>query len=164
MPALFELAVQYREDVSKLEDLDLDEQTVADTLEAMGGELEAKAVNVIYFAQNLAATAAAIKEAETKMAARRKALENRAEALKKYVFDNMKFAGISKIECPHFKLSIRDNPASVDVFDQAQLPADYLREVPATYTPDKTLIGKALKDGFDVPGAKLVHEQRLDIK
>lgn len=164
MTALYELARQYHDDAAKLEDLDLDPQTVADTLEGMGGELEVKAVNVIYFCQNLAATAAAIKEAETKMAARRKALENRAEALKKYVFDNMKFAGISKIECPHFKLSIRDNPASVDVFDQAQLPADYLREVPATYTPDKTLIGKALKDGFDVPGAKLVHGQRLDIK
>lgn len=163
MTALYELATQYRADLAKLEDMDLDEQTLADTLDSIGGELEAKAVNVIYFCQNLAATATAIKEAEAKMAARRKALENRADALKKYVFENMKFAGISKIECPHFKLSIRDNPASVEVFDQAQLPADYMREVPATYTPDKTLIGKALKEGFEVPGAKLVHGQRLNI-
>jgi len=164
MTSLYEISAAFRKDADLLMDLDLDDQTVADTLESIVGELEVKAVNVIYFCQNLAATAAAIKEAEAKMAARRKALENRADALKKYVFENMKFAGISKIECPHFKLSIRDNPASVEVFDQAQLPADYMREVPATYTPDKTLIGKALKDGFDVPGAKLVHGQRLDIK
>lgn len=163
MTALYELARQYHDDAAKLEDLELDDQTLADTLESMGGELEVKAINVIYFSRNLAATAAAIKEAESQMAARRKALENRAEALKRYVFDNMKFAGITKIECPHFKLSIRDNPASVDVFELGLLPQDYMREVPATYSPDKTLIGKALKDGFDVPGARLVQSQRLNI-
>lgn len=164
MSALYELARTYHDDAAKLEDLDLDPQTVADTLESMGGELEAKAVNVIYFAKNLAATAAAIKDAEAQMATRRKALKNRAKALEKYVFDNMQFAGISKIECPHFRLSIRENQASVDVFEPALLPQDYLREVPATYTPDKALIAKAIKEGFDVPGARLVQNSRLDIK
>jgi len=30
--------------------------------------------------------------------------------------------------------------------------------------PDKTLIKKAIKDGFDVPGAKLVQKDRLVLK
>ncbi len=44
------------------------------------------------------------------------------------------------------------------------MPADYLREVPAKYEPDKALIKKAIKDGFDVAGAKLVKRDRLTVK
>jgi hypothetical protein len=72
--------------------------------------------------------------------------------------------GISKIECPYFKLSIQDNPPAVEVFDSLQIPADYMREVPATSEPDKMLIKKAIQDGFDVPGAKLKHGKRLVCK
>jgi hypothetical protein len=34
---------------------------------------------------------------------------------------------------------------------------------PPPPTPDKTLISKALKDGYEVPGCRLVRGQRLDI-
>ena len=40
MTALYELAAEYRADAEKLADMDLDEQTLADTLEGLGGELE----------------------------------------------------------------------------------------------------------------------------
>jgi hypothetical protein len=42
---LFELAIDYRESAAKLADMELDEQTLIDTLESLGGELEAKATN-----------------------------------------------------------------------------------------------------------------------
>ena len=64
MTALYELAAEYRADCEKLADMDMDEQTLADTLEGLSGELEVKAQNVIMFTRNLEATAAAIKEAE----------------------------------------------------------------------------------------------------
>ena len=53
---------------------------------------------------------------------------------------------------------------SVDVFEPALLPADYMREIPARTEPDKALIKKALKDGFDVQGARIVSKDRLTIK
>lgn len=161
---LFEIAHQYRADVARLEELDLDDQTLADTLEALSGDLEMKAVNVIKFVKNLEATASAIKEAEAAMAARRRSLEKRSDALRAYVFHNMQSSGIQKIECDYFRMAVRDNPPAVDIFDLAQLPQDYMREIPATYAPDKTLIKAAIKDGFIVPGAKLVTSQRLEIK
>ncbi|MBM6697109.1 siphovirus Gp157 family protein, partial [Bifidobacterium pullorum subsp. saeculare] len=52
---------------------------------------------------------------------------------------------------------------SVEVWDSAQLPRDYMRET-VKVEPDKTLIKKAIKDGFDVPGAKLVQKDRLVLK
>lgn len=165
MSALYELAAQYRADAEKLADLDLDEQTLADTLEGMGGELEVKAQNVIMFTRNLEATAAAIKEAEAQMAARRKALENRAAGLRRYVLENMQFAGIQKIECPFFRLSIRENPAAVDIYEPGLIPAEYMKqpETPPP-APDKSAIKAAITAGTEVPGAKLTKGTRLEIK
>lgn len=164
MPNLYEIAHQYRADVARLEELDLDDQTLADTLEALSGDLEMKAVNVVKFAKNLDATATAIKEAEAAMAARRKSLERRSDALRAYVKHNMIASGIMKISCDYFQIAIQNNPPAVEIFDQLQLPQDYMREIPAKFEPDKTLIAKAIKDGFEVPGAKLNQSQRLVIK
>ena len=161
---LFEIATQYRADVARLEEMDVDEQTFADTLEALSGDFDGKVVNVIKFSKNLEATADSIQKAIDDMTARKKSLVRRSEALRSYVFRNMLATGIQKIECDYFKLSIRDNPPSVDVFDSLQVPADYMREIPATFAPDKKLIAQAIKDNFEVPGCKLVRTQRLDIK
>jgi hypothetical protein len=165
MTALYILANEYRAAAERLADLDLDEQTVADTLEGLSGELEAKATNVAMFARNLEATAVAIKEAEAGMAARRKAIENRAAGLRRYLLGAMQSTGISKIETPHMVLSIRNNPESVDIFDAAQVPAEYMRQPePPPPAPDKTAIKAAIKSGHDVPGAKLTQSQRLEVR
>lgn len=165
MTALYELAAEYRAAADKLADMDIDEQTISDTLEGMSGELEVKAQNVILFTRNLEATACAIKEAEGQMAARRKALENRAAGLRLYVLENMKFAGIQKIECPWFKMTIRENHAAVDIYEPGLIPAQYMRQPePPPPAPDKTAIKAALAAGTEVPGAKLTRGTRLDIK
>jgi len=130
----------------------------------MAGDLEEKAVATVIVARSMRPEAAAIREAAAAMIGRAKALETRAEALEQRVFAAMRDTGISKITCPYFELSIKNNPASVDIFDPLQLPQDYLREVPSTSAPDKTLIAKSLKDGYEVPGARLLQGQRLSIK
>ena len=165
MTALYNIAAEYRAAAEKLAELDLDAQTIADTLEGLSGDLETKAQNVAFFARNLESTAAAIKQAEADMAARRKAMENRADGLKRYVFESMKFAGIEKIECPHFRLSIKNNPAAVEIFEPGLVPASFMRTPePPPPAPDKTAIKEALKAGQDVPGARLTSSQRLEIK
>lgn len=164
MTALYEIAALYRNDASKLADLDLDEQTLADTLEGMSGELEVKAQNVVMFARNLESTAAAIKEAEAQMAARRKAIENRAAGLRSYVLTSMQVAGVQKIECPFFKLAIQNNPPAVDVFEPGLIPAEFMKQKPPPPPEvDKTAIKEAIKAGREVPGAKLTQGQRLAI-
>jgi hypothetical protein len=162
---LYEIAHIYRADLERLADMDIDEQTLADTLESMGGELEVKAQNVVMFTRNLEATAAAIKDAETQMAARRKALENRASGLRKYVLESMQHAGVQKIECPLFKVAVRENPASVEIYEPALIPAEYMRQPePPPAAPDKTAIKAAIAAGTEVPGAKLTRGVRLEVK
>lgn len=163
---LYEVAAEYRDMASRLADLDLDDQTIADTLEAEGGALVEKGTNVAFVVRNLEASAEAIKAAEAAMAARRKAIENRATRLRAYLLDGMRVAQIQKIDSPYFAIAIRKNPPAVEVFDEAQVPAEYRKEPPPAPppAPDKKLIAQAIKDGFEVPGCKLVQGERVDIK
>ncbi|MFC4275532.1 siphovirus Gp157 family protein [Achromobacter aloeverae] len=161
---LYEIAREYRADLEKLAELDLDEQAFADTLESLGGELQVKAQNTIAFTQHLEAVCASIKEAEQKMANRRRVIEKKVERIKNYVLQVMQANDIQRIECPHFVLSIAKNPPSVLIEDERQIPQDYFTSPPPPPPHvDKALIKKAIQDGFEVPGAKLQQGVRLKI-
>src|SRR5574343_345673 len=164
MTALFILATEYRALADKLHDTDIDEQTILDTLEAESGDLVEKGKNVAAVFRNLESDAKQIKEAEQQLAERRKAIEKRAESLKQYLKTNMEIAGIHKIECPWFVVSIAHNPEAVTVDDESLIPRDYFKEIPATYQLDKALVKSAIKDGYDVPGARLTRGTSLRIK
>lgn len=162
---LYQLAAEHRAAIEMLSDLDLPPQAVEDTLESLGGDLEAKTQNLVMFVRNLESTADSIKAAEKQMADRRKAMENRAAHLKQYVLDAMQHNGIQKIECPLFKISVAKNPPSVEIYDEKQVPVHYLTDPPPPPPQiDKKLIAQALKDGHEVPGARLSQGVRLSIK
>ncbi|MDE2102702.1 MAG: siphovirus Gp157 family protein [Patescibacteria group bacterium] len=99
--------------------------------------------------------------------ARVKTARRRSDWLKEYLKSHMAACGITSIKSDDGTFSAKlemGRDESVDVFESALLPNDYLREVPAKYEPDKALIKKAIKEGFDVPGARLVAKDRLTIK
>jgi hypothetical protein len=163
--SLYQLSANYLQALDFLTDPDMDlpVEAVNDTLEALGGELEDKVINVAKFFRNMEATAEAIKSAEEDMAKRRKALENRVQWLKSYIKDNMEVCGISQIECPHFKLSIQKNPAIVNIVDEGAIPAQFKEQV-SGWKIDKAAIKNAIKSGNAVPGTELVSGTRLSIK
>lgn len=163
--ALYTVADQYLADVSKLEEMDLDDQTFADTLESLSGDLEVKATNVAMFVRNLEASADAIKQAEKQMADRRKALEAKAERIRSYLLDNMLRVGISKIDTPYFSLSVRKNPPAVEVINLDAIPDEYL-DIPPLPQPvlNKNRLKDDLKNGVIVEDAKLTQSHSLQIK
>lgn len=165
MTALYQLSAEYRQAADKLAELDIDEQTVSDTLEGLAGDLEAKAVATAMVTRNLDALAESIKQAEAGMVARRKAIEARADRIREYLLENMLACGMTKIESPYFELSVRENPSSVIIDCAADVPPDYWRH-PETPPPvvDKKLVAQAIKDGFTVSGAHLERIKRLVIK
>ena len=164
MTTLFALSAEYKSISDRLCELDLDEQTVIDTLESVGGDLQEKSINVAKFFRNLESDAKQIKEAEQQLAERRKAIEKRAASLKEYLKTNMELSGIHKIECPWFVVSIAQNPEAVIVDDEEAIPRDYFKEIPVSYQLDKSLLKQAIKDGFTVPGARLTRGTSLRIK
>lgn len=165
---LYAIASEYRQAADTLAELDLDDQTIADTLESISGDLTTKSQNVAFVIKNLESAAEQISVAVEAMNARAEALEKRAERVREYLLQNMLMAGVQKIECPYFKLAVRENPPKVVVDDEAQIPAPYMTDPapppPPPSKPDKKLIAQALKDGNDVPGCRLERGKRLEIK
>lgn len=100
------------------------------------------------------------------MAHKSKVLKNNAERAKESLKYAMQQTSVTKIESDDktFKavLSIgRDK--SVEIFDDSQIPDNYMREIPVSYIPDKKLIKQAIDDGFEVSGARIVSNDRLTI-
>lgn len=165
LPALYELTSEYLEASNALQNLDLDDETIRDTLEGLQFPVEQKCQNVAFIIRNMEVLADQIKQAEQQMAARRKAIENRAANVREYLLRNMERCEISKIESPYFKISIRNNPASVVVDDAGQIPCEFYRypEAPPP-TPDKKLIKEAIESGIDVAGVHLERTKSIQIK
>lgn len=117
------------------------------------------------FVRNLESSAEQMKAAEAEIAKRRKAVEARANNVRKYLLDNMTRCGITKIESPYFNLAIRDNPESVVIDSEAEIPSEFLNQPETTPpTPDKKAIKDAIKAGNEVAGAHLERSKRLEIK
>lgn len=96
-----------------------------------------------------------------------KSAEKRAERVKQSLAEVMKLTGVTSIQSNDGTISAKlaiNRDKSVDVFDEKQLPDDYMREIPAKKEPDKPLIKRALEDGRYVPGARVVIKDRLTIK
>ena len=160
LPSLYEIKSEY---VQALEQLtDLDDEAVVDTLDALKGELEVKATSVAAYTLSLDATVKAMKEAEKRMADRRKSLENKMARIKEYIKDSMEDARIFKIETPEMKLSISKNPAKVEVIDEELVPDEYKNEKVTVVLDKKKLKAALNNDGVD--GAVLTQSTRLNIK
>lgn len=161
---LYEIAGEARAIYEKLMDMDADEQTIADTLEAET-DMVPKVQSYGFVIRNMEAMETAINAESERLALRARILAKRREALKQRLLDAMVYAGVNKVEHPQFTISVQKNPPSVDVFDERQIPADYMTDPkPPEPKPNKTLIKKAIADGFEVPGAKLVQGVSLRIK
>ncbi len=162
---LYEIATQYQVDCEKLQELDLDDQTLTDTLEGLSGTLEAKAQATAVVVRNLESMAEQIKQAEDAMASRRKAIENRARSIRSYVLRCMQKAGISKIESPLFRISIKKNPPAVEVDSAVLIPDEYWTQPPPPPAQlDKVKIKQDIQAGIEIPGVHLEQEKRIDIK
>jgi hypothetical protein len=165
MPSLYTIASAYQADLAALADLDLDPQTVADTLEGMQGDLQDKLRAVIAYALGAQADAETQAAAAIRMAERAKATAARADALLEYASKTMQATGVGDVATDEWAAKLAKKPASVNITDAAAIPPAYMRqpETPPP-APDKKAIGDALKTGVIVPGCELVQGFRLAIK
>jgi len=162
---LFEVAREYREQADQLYDMELDDQTLSDTLESISGDVELKATNIGFVIKNLEGLVSSMRAAEADMAARRKAAEARIERVKHYLLDGLMLAGIKKVTGPAFSVTVRDNPPSVVIDEQGLIPAEYWRQPePPPPAVDKLKLKEVLKSGVEIPGAHLSTTKRIEIK
>lgn len=161
--ALYEMTAEFKAVAQKLEELDLDDQTIADTLEGYSADFENKVIAISSFIRNLEVSAAAMKNAEAEMNDRRRAVERKVEGLKSYVLTNMKAIGMDKVECPLFKVSVRTNAPSVVVAENAVVPCRFVEKKWVDQVNKKAL-KEAIEAGEVVEGVSLVRSNTLSIK
>lgn len=161
---LYQLTDKYLQVLDNIDEYE-DDNIFQTALDSLTGELENKAVNVAMYIRNIESTAEAIKQAELQMENRRKLLESKIDRIKQYLLDNMQKTGIQKIECPYFKIAIRQNPESLIVDPLAQIPDEYYKQPPPpAKVLDKATLKKDIQQGLIVDGCKLERKLRVEIK
>lgn len=160
---LYELTESYRNALETLTDpeLDIDAQTIADTLEGIQGTVEQKAIQVAAYFQNLEASVEAIEAAEKRMTARKKALRSKVESMKEYLRLNMEKCDIKKIECPEFSITLVQNPESVLVTDEDVIPEEFFDMKPVL---SKTRVKDWIKANGPMDGAAIVRKNSIRIR
>lgn len=167
LPSLYNLTSEYRALALLLSERDFDPETISDTIEASGlpEQITEKAQGCEMVARTLEADIPTIDSEIKRLQVLKKTRQAKADALRKYVLDNMLACGIQSIDAPLFSIKVTKNPPSVEIFDERQIPTEYMNDPPPPAPkPDKKLIAQAIKDGFEVPGAKLAQGFRLAVR
>jgi len=148
-----------------MEDPELDPQTLADTLEAIEGELEIKAENYAKVMKNLEGDIVAIKAEIDRLTAKKRAIENNIKNMKATLQSVMEVTGKTKFKTDLFSFGIQKNAPSVVVDEQ------YIENIPEEYLKfrepeiNKTAIKDAINNGVDLSGiAHLEQSQSLRIR
>lgn len=157
---LYDLVGQYLE----IYNLDIDEETKLDTIEALGldEEIETKAENYAKVIRNLEAENTAYKAEEERLKKKRDTNTKKIEWLKQNLQGAMEITGKMKIKGELFTLSVQNSKASV-VVDEAKLPEKYWTKK-VTEAPNKKELYDLLKAGEEIEGATLQENRSLRIK
>jgi len=126
--------------------------------------LKNKAESIVGFNFTLEHNKSILKSEIERLKAIEKAIYIKQEKLNKYIKENMEKLGLDKIETPLGNLTIKKNPASVNIIDETLISKEYLKDK-ITTSIDKTAIKKDIEKDIKVLGAELIKTNtRLEIK
>jgi hypothetical protein len=143
---------------------DEDKEALNALVNEIQDNFEGKAERIAKFMANVQAEAAAYKAEEERLYKRRKTAERKAATLKWLLEDNMKRAGMKKVQAGVFTLSIQKNPPSVWIASDKDIPTDYWRIIPETREPDKKALLEALKSGIEIEGVYINQNEGLRVR
>lgn len=159
---LYDLTDEYRFLLELAEDPDVDPDTLADTLEALGGEIEDKADGYAKVMKQLEADAAALKAEEKRLARRRSACENSIARMKKALQTTMETTGKTKFKTNLFSFWIQKNAPRLVVDNEKKVPAEYF--VQPDPVRNDAAIKKALNEGAKYDWCHMEQTESLRIK
>lgn len=152
---------QISNNIKYLADMDasgeFDEQTIADTLESLTGDLTDKADSIGKLSKMLDRQAQACDLEATRLKDRAAKLRQRNEAVLKYLQTCMHMANVRRVENSLFNIALRKLPPSIEL-DEELLPKKWLVER-VQYRPNKSAIKAAIQTGEEIRGAKLVTDK-----
>lgn len=145
---LYELTSNYLTLQQMLEDPEADGQMIADTMEALDGDIEEKADNYAKVIKNMEATIDAIESEQERLKNKKNLLEMSIKTLKRNLEASMIATGKRKFKTDLFTFIIQKNggkaPVILDVADTSELPDELVR---IKEEPDMEAIRNMLDQG-----------------
>lgn len=164
---LYEIANDYIALIEAIENGELPEEAITDTLEAIKAEIEDKADNIACLLKNIEADITAIKAEEDRLKERRQQKERTCKRVEQYLSDTLLKLGVAKVETARNKITFRKSE-SVEIDKETFIAwASKNRNDLLKYAqpePKKTEIKNAIKGGAEIVGATLVKKQNIQIK
>ena len=147
-------AITYRtlRDRIRTEDPQIDEQTLADTVEGLN-DLHEIVAAIIRLALADEALATGLKYRITEMQDRLERLQDRASKRRQIAKDVMVELDLKKITAPDFTVSVRPGMPSLLVLDEASVPSIYWQ--PSEPRLNRQKLSSELKGGAEIAGATL---------
>lgn len=165
---LYEITEAYREVYDLMDDPDVPDDAIRNTLEGLDAVLEDKADNIVRMIRSIEADVNAMKTEYQAMKSKADRMNTRVTRLKEYLKDGMREAGKDKLKAGIFNLAIQQSAIpSVRIDDVAAVleHADYIK--PRKWDEsdiDKTKLKEDLLAGVYVPGTQLVQGDHLRIR
>lgn len=143
---LYELTADYLKLQSMLEDPEVDQQAVTDTMEAMDFAIEEKADGYVRVIKNMQGSVDAIKLEIDRLTEKKRHLEDSIKRLKTNLQESMVATGKRKIKTDLFQISIQKNGGAIPVI--VDVPVEQLPDecVIITEAPDKKALAALLQD------------------
>lgn len=141
-------------------DPDVDEQALADTMEAIDMEFEDKADGYAMIMTRLKADVETIDKEIERLQNRKKTIKNNIDRMKAALEQSMIFLDKRKFKTPLFSFGIQKNPPSVEIV--GEVPEEYL--IPQEPKVDKKSILAFVKEHGDTEYAHLTQSEGLRIR
>lgn len=149
-------------------DLVLDETmdltVLEECLQTIEADITVKCENGIGLIRSLENLRDGMKTEAQRLTERQRIIDNRIRSIKEWYQRNLDAMGKSKVETLRGTMAVQNNPPSLKVTDENEIPICYLTFVPARYEVDKDAVKTALKAGEEVPGAHLEQGRSLRIR
>ena len=155
MSSLYKLDSEWDCLQGMIEDGDTTEEEMSDHLEAMGIEFADKAQAIGCVIANMDSERAIIQAEVMRLEGRADKLSDDAQKLSGYLLKSMIKRGEKKVKTPLFTFSYRKPTQVVVIDDLEQINECFRNHKPATWTPMRNQIAKALKEGHVLKGAHL---------
>lgn len=159
MATLYEMTTQANSLYELLQNEEIDEQTFADTLEAMGADKKVEGYCQVI--KELQSDLDKFKNETDRLAARMKTAKNGIERMKLSLLDFLNASGQSKVKAGTFTVAIGTSEQT-SILDESVIPTVF--KIPQPDKIDKTAIKKAIKEGATVPGAEIIINESVRIR
>ena len=165
---LYEIAADYQRLLEAIDNGDIPEEALTDTLESITALLEDKADNIACIIKQLTAEAEAIKAEEDRLKKRRETKLKRAERLTQYLSDTLQQSGRDKVETARNVITFRKTPLKVVFDDEKRFllwAAEYAPALLNIKTSiDRTAVKNAINEGAEIRGAHVESSLNIHIK